>query len=942
MGGNTLTYTGTRNLFYVQRYGFTVKNGTVVYNGTGGRAPITVSTSTGSTAIGAGTVKWEPVINLEGVTVHSTQKGSGWVIVNYVYDTTINITDSVLWGTDYSALTLRATSQTSVTNKWSGSPNTKVNVENSTVGTGNGYALGVECTGTKISVKDSALVNNEGTGNMYDTSTDAVFNLNSQQTAVDGEWFATVAGKEVGGTAHIVGEVSTREDALTWNLDAQGTLTIGGSGIMRDYAADAAPWADDAAKIKMVKFEDTVTSIGKNAFAGCANLTEVVMNGILTVKSSAFADCTALTDVFYGGTEKQWKKLNIADGNENLTAATIYYAYSPKTEVELDGDITPKFMIDTASLSGTDNYAILTAGEKTVRMEQAQWQKGHGTIRFVSYADVAAKDLSQDVVMAVYNADGQKLNEQTLSPAAAIKTLLAAETGEKQAAQYAAMLHYAAAAQTYFDFNTENPANTGIAAMGDVSSYRNDKSAVSGAGSAVVYGTSCIIDMKPLLKFYFTDSDLTVLVDGKEAELQTSPTEGYYYCLAEVEATDIFIPLTVTIQKDGNTIATITDSVASYCARLYAEGGEKNMLLADALLNYGVASMTADTSDYTDVTISAATEKSLFKVFNRSEPSDTGIALDYAASGVEFEAEFYGDLTMQYNADKTCYFTCFVDGEEVQYTTVNAGNNKKVVIAADVEPGKHTVRLLRDTDAYFTGDKETRVTDSTVMELTALSFTGIKSSVKPTADKDLLIEFVGDSITAGKYTQIDLSGEARHRGTNSYAYLTAEAMNADYSIFARGGCGYFRVETCYKTMNELYPYYNGFAADPVAYAPARQADVVVIALGQNDSDSTHITNNSIVHNPTGGFIPFADIEEAATDLVQQAQATHGSDVKIVLLYNMMGGAWATEFENVAKDLGVYALKTTRDNSGGNSHPSAEAHETIAGELTAFLQNTVLK
>ena len=84
------------------------------------------------------------------------------------------------------------------------------------------------------------------------------------------------------------------------------------------------------------------------------------------------------------------------------------------------------------------------------------------------------------------------------------------------------------------------------------------------------------------------------------------------------------------------------------------------------------------------------------------------------------------------------------------------------------------------------------------------------------------------------------------------------------------------------------------------------------------------------------------VKLAGIDTMEQAQAMHGKDVKVVLLYNMMGGAWATEFETVAENMGLYTLKTIRDNSGGNSHPSAEAHETIAGELTAFLQSTVLK
>ena len=90
---------------------------------------------------------------------------------------------------------------------------------------------------------------------------------------------------------------------LTWNLN-KGFLTISGEGTMWDFSPEnPAPWQDSAAAIKTVDIKKDVASIGSDAFKGCTNLKEV----------------------YYGGSKTEWKELDIGDGNECLTQATIHY-----------------------------------------------------------------------------------------------------------------------------------------------------------------------------------------------------------------------------------------------------------------------------------------------------------------------------------------------------------------------------------------------------------------------------------------------------------------------------------------------------------------------------------------------------------------------------------------------------------------------------------------
>ena len=81
---------------------------------------------------------------------------------------------------------------------------------------------------------------------------------------------------------------------LTWTLDDSGTLTISGSGAMKDYSGvSGRPWNNRSADIRTVVIENDVTRIGDRAFAGCESLATVNLpeNGKLeTIGFNAFGN----------------------------------------------------------------------------------------------------------------------------------------------------------------------------------------------------------------------------------------------------------------------------------------------------------------------------------------------------------------------------------------------------------------------------------------------------------------------------------------------------------------------------------------------------------------------------------------------------------------------------------------------------------------------------
>ena len=90
------------------------------------------------------------------------------------------------------------------------------------------------------------------------------------------------------------------EDNLTWTLDADGKLTISGTGAMKDYSSsegNRSP-AHNNSNVKKVVIEDGVTSIGNQAFPFCQKLASVTIpDSVTSIGYGAFYNCSSLTNI---------------------------------------------------------------------------------------------------------------------------------------------------------------------------------------------------------------------------------------------------------------------------------------------------------------------------------------------------------------------------------------------------------------------------------------------------------------------------------------------------------------------------------------------------------------------------------------------------------------------------------------------------------------------
>ena len=178
---------------------------------------------------------------------------------------------------------------------------------------------------------------------------------------------------------------------VTWSLnEATGTLTISGTGDMKDYDYDYdyAPWYNRRDEIKAVIIENGVTSIGNYAFYYCTGLTSVTIpdsvtsignyafyyctgltsvtipDSVTSIGDYAFRYCSNLTDVYYNGTFADFAKISIGFDNTQFTNAKLHCSDMTLDDWGKCGDSTAYYLDEatgTLTISGTgdmtDDYS---------------------------------------------------------------------------------------------------------------------------------------------------------------------------------------------------------------------------------------------------------------------------------------------------------------------------------------------------------------------------------------------------------------------------------------------------------------------------------------------------------------------------------------------------------------------------------------------------------
>lgn len=312
-----------------------------------------------------------------------------------------------------------------------------------------------------------------------------------------------------------------------------------------------------------------------------------------------------------------------------------------------------------------------------------------------------------------------------------------------------------------------------------------------------------------------------------------------------------------------------------------------------------------------------------FKRFGRMTELENGITCDFTASGVEFWGRMQGDITIFLSCDRDTYFTVFVDGARQEERFYATETTKELLVASSLEAGEHTVRILKQTETQWS--------------LCVLKSVSLEGYLYPAPEnREFLIEFIGDSITCGYgnlgNSSTPVAGIASMQdGTQAFAFLTAEALNAEANIVACSGIG---IAKGWTDMNELAFYQRTcyYRDKEKNYeGNTRVPNLIVINLGTNDQDRG--CEEQAFKNGMREFLTFI-------------REFYGTDVPIVWMYNMMTYGcytWARPIleEFGGESAGIYSVQLTPNKLGAGNHPELTAHYSASEQLVQFIKEKKL-
>ena len=243
----------------------------------------------------------------------------------------------------------------------------------------------------------------------------------------------------------------------------------------------------------------------------------------------------------------------------------------------------------------------------------------------------------------------------------------------------------------------------------------------------------------------------------------------------------------------------------------------------------------------------------------------------------------------------------------------------------------------------------------------AMSTVGLKcisadaeGGIRPAKSSSRYIEFIGDSITCGYGVDDEVIDHPFTTGvedvTKSYAYLTAQMLDADYSMVSLSGygiiSGYIEEGHPKKEDQALPPYYDRLAYSEGEYMGKipqniqwdfrRQPDLVVINLGTNDDSYTQ---------------DFPDRQEeyriAYIDFLKLVRSRN-PQAKLLCTLGIMGDRLFPVIESAidayraeTKDCNISAMKfdeqLPEDGYAADWHPTAVTHKKAADKLAAEIR-----
>ena len=330
-----------------------------------------------------------------------------------------------------------------------------------------------------------------------------------------------------------------------------------------------------------------------------------------------------------------------------------------------------------------------------------------------------------------------------------------------------------------------------------------------------------------------------------------------------------------------------------------------------------------------------------FLPLGRHDPKEEKASLWWSGSGVRTLLActvLEADITASAR-DHAPWIGVLMDGAPVARFPLLPGTRRYPLLAGMDGSTAHEISIIRDTQPSY--DEEGPVF------LDAVYTDG--TPAQP-ADRPLLIEFIGDSLTVGEGCLGPESADEWRMVWIShmpaFPTLAAEQLNAEKRVIALGGWGAARswdnqpdsrIGRIYPQLCAITPG-GGVPAD----FPERPADAVVINLGTNDASA--LASMDPAERPAAE----EELRDRAVELMQMVRLRYPKAL-ILWAYGLCGKQVKPILQAAVKDCQEagdgnvrFLSLTPAASNGSRMHPSREAHRTAAKEIAEALLSMLLK
>lgn len=328
----------------------------------------------------------------------------------------------------------------------------------------------------------------------------------------------------------------------------------------------------------------------------------------------------------------------------------------------------------------------------------------------------------------------------------------------------------------------------------------------------------------------------------------------------------------------------------------------------------------------------------------------SGSGVEFAYTGTTLKVTFMGDSSTEGEEENINWrdharVQVIVDGRVMLDTAIK--KSKEIFTVYGDGPlfpvENHVVRILKLS--------EPRMSSVTLGEIEVES----DGVIKPTADKEKLVEFIGDSITCGY--GVDTEHEfcafstCTENATKAYAYLAAKELDVDYSLVSYSGHGFISgytpdpdipkreelIQPYYEIVAYSYNNYKGMSPQDTKWDFKREADVIVINIGTNDYSYTQLDE-----------VKIEEYKKAYCEFLKKVRSINTKS-HIICSIGVMGDELYPAIEELvstySKDTGDANISTLKfdvqnpeiDGYCSDYHPSASTQKKAAAKMVSELR-----